>query len=203
MAQQVPFDLTYEIEKCLRIIDRISNYTVDSFSADDVFKHTQMILRSDYAKYLRQSYSEPSNLLDVFKINQILLLVLNLFTKLREQKVLDDWFTQSKDYQWKFFVLQNIIMMGNEIQMNLELNLAFSSLAKIRQYFELYAIHYLIEKYGSHVFDHFLIHGMKNMRKFAEFLLHELKTARPFWPTWSPIFLTQASSQSLRMNAED
>lgn len=157
-----------EIESCLESINQVKKYWLNGRDKTDLDRHATMILKVDYEKSLLKSYAQPKHLIYIFKINQMLNLVIELFDSQSVKDKLKLWLNP-QEHEWKLHIFKTMILMSDEIQMMLEQNLELSSLAKVRQYFELYALYHLTSKYGPHVFDFFLHHGINNMTNFIKY----------------------------------
>lgn len=164
----LPMETLDLLFNCLDSIKEIKKYWLNRNNPEDLDQHATMLLKTGYESSLKKSYSQPKHLIYIYKINQMLNLIIKLFEKQAIKSLLNDWFNL-KDQEWKFYIFKTMILMSDEIQMMLEQNWEFSSLAKVRQYFELYALYHLTSKYGAHVFDYFLSHGLKNMHKFIQY----------------------------------
>ncbi len=165
------------IEVCLQSVINLKKERLNRDHKLDLDPNLIKNLKFNYKKHVLTSSAEPKHLIYIFKINEMLNLVIELFDLPHVKTKLAEWFNP-KEHDWKLFIFKTMILMSDEINMMLEQNWQFSSLAKVRQYFELYALYYLTSKYGAHVFDYFLQHGVNNMTKFIKCYMpnYELKT---------------------------
>lgn len=178
------------IDGCLETIKQIKKYWINDKDENEINRHATMLLKVDYEKSLKNSYSHPKHLMYIFKINQMLNIVIDLFELPSLKTKLEEWIIY-KDHEWKMMVFKTMVLMSDEIQMMIEQNWEFSSLAKVRQYFELYALYYLTTKYGAHVFDYFMSHGTYNMTKFIRFF-------SPYYAQKAPYLQKKMSNHQFR-----